>query len=70
MQLEKDVCDISFNEKVKIYSHDYLKTCMYISNSAAPRYIFTKKLYLKLISSSQLLEDFLDFHGAKNNQDW
>jgi phosphotransferase system HPr-like phosphotransfer protein len=70
MQLEKDVCDISFNEKVKVYSHDYLKTCMYISNSAAPQYIFTKKLYLKLISSSQLLEDFLDFHGAKNNKDW
>ena len=23
-----------------------------------------------MISSSQLLEDFLDFHGAKNNTDW
>jgi phosphotransferase system HPr-like phosphotransfer protein len=31
---------------------------------------FTKKLYSKLISSSMLLEDFLDFHGAKNNKDW
>jgi phosphotransferase system HPr-like phosphotransfer protein len=34
------------------------------------RFIFTKKLYSKLISSSQLLEDFLDFHGAKNSSNW
>lgn len=34
------------------------------------RYVFTKKLYSRLISSSQLLEDFLDFHGAKNNKNW
>jgi phosphotransferase system HPr-like phosphotransfer protein len=35
-----------------------------------PKNGFTKKLYSKLISSSMLLEDFLDFHGAKNNKDW
>jgi phosphotransferase system HPr-like phosphotransfer protein len=35
-----------------------------------PENEFTKKLYSKLISSSMLLEDFLDFHGAKNNKDW
>ncbi len=67
---KKTVCDISFAEKVKIYSYDYLKSCLYISGSETPKYIFTKKLYLKLISSSQLLEDLLDFHGAKNNKDW
>jgi len=35
-----------------------------------PRNTFNKKLYSKLISSSMLLEDFLDFHGAKNNMNW
>jgi phosphotransferase system HPr-like phosphotransfer protein len=35
-----------------------------------PQTEFTKKLYSKLISSSMILEDFLDFHGAKNNKDW
>ena len=35
-----------------------------------PKNGFTKKLYSKLISTSMLLEDFLDFHGAKNNKDW
>ena len=51
MKFQKTVCDISFSEKVRIFSHDYLKCCIYISN----------------FSSSQVLEDFLDFHGAKNN---
>jgi phosphotransferase system HPr-like phosphotransfer protein len=35
-----------------------------------PQDEFTKKLFSKLISSSMILEDFLDFHGAKNNKDW
>ncbi len=63
-------CDITFGEKIRIYSHDYLKTCVYISSIDSPQYVFTKKLYSKLIASSQLLEDFLDFHGAKNNSNW
>jgi phosphotransferase system HPr-like phosphotransfer protein len=63
-------CDISFAEKVRIFSSDYLKCCAYISNRQTPDYVFTKKLYSKLISTSQVLEDFLDFHGAKNSEDW
>ena len=65
-----EICDISFEDKVRVYSHDYLKTCMYIAGFDKPDYIFTKKLYSNLIASSQLLEDFLDFHGAKNNKNW
>lgn len=63
-------CDISFSEKVRIFSSDYLKCCHYISNHQAHEHVFTKKLYSKLISTSQVLEDFLDFHGAKNSEDW
>ena len=63
-------CDISFSEKVRIFSYDYLKCCTYISNRQTPDHVFTKKLYSKLISTSQVLEDFLDFHGAKNSEDW
>jgi len=62
--------DISFNEKIRIFSHDYLKSCVHIAAFDDPRYVFTKKLYSKLISSSQVLEDFLDFHGAKNSTSW
>jgi phosphotransferase system HPr-like phosphotransfer protein len=70
MKFQKTVCDISFSEKVRIFSHDYLKACVYISNFSSSRYLFTKKLFSDLIASSQVLEDFLDFHGAKNNEEW
>jgi phosphotransferase system HPr-like phosphotransfer protein len=60
----------TFDKKVSIFSNDYLKCCLYISEMEDPHHGFAKKLYSKLISSSLLLEDFLDFHGAKNNKDW
>ena len=63
-------CEISFAEKVRSFSNDYLKCCAYISNIQTPQNFFTKKLYSKLICTSQVLEDFLDFHGAKNNEAW
>ncbi|MFC1830256.1 HPr family phosphocarrier protein [Thermodesulfobacteriota bacterium] len=69
-QMQKTECDISFAEKVRIFSYDYLRCCNYISSVDEPRYVFTKKLYSLLISTSQVLEDFLDFHGAKNSKDW
>ena len=59
-----------FAEKVRIFTYEYLKCCKYIAEFDVSRYVFTKKLYSTLISSSQLLEDFLDFHGAKNNKNW
>jgi phosphotransferase system HPr-like phosphotransfer protein len=66
-----DPCsEISFSEKVRIFSIDYLKCCIYISSRQTPNHVFTKKLYSKLISTSQVLEDFLDFHGAKNSEAW
>lgn len=60
----------SFSEKVRIFSYDLLKCCVYITQIETPREAFTKKLYSKLISTTQLMEDFLDFHGAKNNTNW
>ena len=63
-------CDISFAEKVRLFSHDYLKCCVYLDSQSLPLHAFTKKLYKKLSSTSKVLEDFLDFHGAKNNVDW
>ena len=70
MKFQKTVRDISFAEKVRIFSHDYLECCLYITKFTSPKYLFTKKLFSKLIGTSQVLEDFLDFHGAKNNKDW
>ena len=60
----------SFAEKVRTFSNDYLKCCIYISGVDRLEVAFTQKLYSTLVSTSLLLEDFLDFHGAKNNQNW
>jgi phosphotransferase system HPr-like phosphotransfer protein len=60
----------SFDKKVRFFSHDYLKCCQYLSGAKDPKNTFTKMLYSKLISTSMLLEDFLDYHGAKNNKGW
>lgn len=70
MSVEKPGNDLSFKEKARVFSHDYLKLCKYLISPEAENYSFTKKLFSKLISTSQLLEDFLDFHGSKNNKRW
>ena len=62
--------DTTFAGKIRIFTQDYLQLCMALSDKSTPQYIFNKRLYSHLITSSQLLEDFLDFHGAKNNNDW
>ena len=63
-------CEISFAEKVRLFSKNYLRCCVYMAEGPLPVHAFTKRLYSKLIGTSQVLEDFLDFHGAKNNADW
>ena len=70
MRFEKTICDISFPEKVRVFSRDYLKCCVYINGFDSSKYLFTKMLFARLVGASQVLEDFLDFHGAKNNTDW
>jgi phosphotransferase system HPr-like phosphotransfer protein len=63
-------CDVSFREKVNIFSYEYLKCILFVVEIDDEEYIFTKKLYSKLITTSHILEDFLDFHGAKKNKEW
>lgn len=60
----------AFAEKARLFSHDYLKCCLFILDVKRPAVVFTQKLYSTLVSTSMLLEDFLDFHGAKNNKNW
>jgi phosphotransferase system HPr-like phosphotransfer protein len=65
-----DTCDITFQEKANIFSFDFLKCIRFIDTIEDDSYLFTKKLYSKLITNSHILEDFLDFHGAKRNAEW
>ncbi|MBU1053578.1 MAG: HPr family phosphocarrier protein [Proteobacteria bacterium] len=70
MQLQENAKDGSFAEKIGVFSYDYLKCCSSLLIGEDPKRFFVKKFILSFISSSQLLEDFLDYHGAKNNKNW
>jgi len=59
-----------FSEKIGIFSQDFLKCTLFIAGMAPTEAQFTQKFYSTLASSSTLLEDFLDYHGAKNNKNW
>jgi len=69
-ELPRSASDESFAGKVGIFSNDYLKCVLHILGTelAEPRY--PQKFYSTLASASTLLEDFLDYHGAKNNKNW
>jgi len=62
--------DVSFIENTQFFAHDLFKCCLYISRYQNQQNLFTKVLYSKLTAATKLLEDFLDFHGAKNNKNW
>lgn len=59
-----------FPEKVQLFSEEFLQCCIYLCKSQPDRETFTQGLYAKMSGSSQLLEDFLDLNGAKNNSKW
>ncbi len=61
---------VDFVDKVNFFSEDFLKLCSYLHETEPSRKTFTKILYAQMVSSSKLLEDFLDFHGAKNSSEW
>lgn len=63
-------CDVSFIDKAQFFARDLFKCCLYISNLTPQQHLFTKMLYSRLTAGTKLLEDFLDFHGAKNNKNW
>ncbi len=72
LRVSEETYDLGFKKKVLLFSRDYLKCCIYIiqAGSFEEDQGFTKKLFSKLIGTSHVLEDFLDFHGAKDNKDW
>lgn len=59
-----------FLEKLHFFSREFLNYCAYVCEGEPARETFTQRLYAPMVSSSKVLEDFLDFHGAKNSSEW
>lgn len=72
MESSTSIHQDTFYHKVRFFSRDYLRYCRYILSPEAPEagHRFTKRLFANFIGSSRVLEDFLDYHGAKNNKNW
>jgi len=51
-------CDISFKEKANIFSFEYLKFILFIFELDDDEYLFTKKIYSKLIQHPIFLKIF------------
>jgi phosphotransferase system HPr-like phosphotransfer protein len=69
-QPETHAANPAFLEKVRVFSHDCFKCCLYLIDPETGQGNFTQKFYSTLASASTMLEDFLDYHGAKNNKNW
>jgi hypothetical protein len=67
---QKERSALIFQKKAEIFSHDLLKCCFYLEEGERKKHDFTKMIYSRLISLTQVLEDFLDFHGAKGSEKW
>ncbi len=59
-----------FQKRIATFAHDFLRCTLFIAESGSTSGAYTQKFYSTLASASTLLEDFLDYHGAKNNKNW
>ena len=60
----------TFEKKVQAFANDYLRVCRYMVKVQDPDKFFPQKLIGGLVSEALLLEEFLDWYGAKNNNRW
>lgn len=60
----------TFDKKVQAFANDYLRVCRYLVKVQNPDKFFPQKLIGGLVSEALLLEEFLDWYGAKNNNQW
>lgn len=60
----------AFAKKAQAFSNDYLRVCRYLVKVQEPDKFFPQKLLSGLASEALMLEEFLDWYGAKNNNQW
>ncbi|WP_449244344.1 HPr family phosphocarrier protein [Desulfobacca acetoxidans] len=59
-----------FLELVDYFADELLELCQFFVAHYEEKLPDTERLYARLCYASKLVEDLLDYHGAKNNQKW
>jgi len=59
-----------FADRVTHFSDDLLELCQFLVTHRSENAPDTERFYAQFVYASKLVEDLLDYHGAKNNQTW
>jgi phosphotransferase system HPr-like phosphotransfer protein len=59
-----------FINQVSVFADELLDLCQFFVSQGDGHLPDTERLYARLTYASKLVEDLLDYHGAKNNQRW
>ena len=59
-----------FIELVDAFADELLDICQFFVSQADAKLPDSERLFARLSYASKLVEDLLDYHGAKNNQLW
>ena len=59
-----------FIELVNAFADELLDICQFFVSQHDEKLPDTERLFARLAYASKLVEDLLDYHGAKNNQLW
>lgn len=64
------ISSAEFVVRVNHFSDDLLDLCHFFVIHPGASFPDTERFYAQLVYASKLVEDLLDYHGAKNNQTW
>lgn len=64
------ISDTEFSELVAHFADELFEICQFFLSQSEERIPDTERLYARMSYASKLVEDLLDYHGAKNNQRW
>jgi phosphotransferase system HPr-like phosphotransfer protein len=66
----KTISRAEFIELVNAFADELLDICQFFVSQYDEKLPDTERLFARLAYASKLVEDLLDYHGAKNNQLW
>ena len=68
--LREIISEEDFLKPLQNAAADILRLSLFLEDIKNNEKVFNRKLFYAILTVSRDLEDFLDIHGAKNNQEW